>query len=87
MIHKHSYINNSIADPEKLPAYVIDILNKLKEADKVGDSIYYFDRIDDLCVIVKNAIAINAMSYDSWKIVKEKYWDYAEQIYEKEFEK
>ena len=85
MKHIESYINESIKDPENLPLYIIDILNKLRIADSTGNSISYFDRIDDLCVIVKNSIVENLMTYEQWGVLKEKYWTYADAVFEKEF--
>ena len=81
MKHTESYIDNSIKDPEHLPSNVQGILDDLRKYDKEGNGIGYTDRLDDLWVIVKNAMASNAMSQWAWDVIVQKYWTHADKIY------
>lgn len=85
MKHIESYIDSSIETPKNLPSNIVFVLNKLSEYDKRTDgSVLYFDKLDDLCVLVKNAIAAKAMSKKDWSIIIEKYWTHADKIFDKE---
>ncbi len=86
MKHTESYIDDSIKDPEHLPTDVQGILNDLKEYDQNGKWWLYYDRLDDLCVVTKNAMAANAMTQIAWEIIVKKYWVHADKIYNKECE-
>lgn len=84
MKHIKSYIDPSIKTPTGLPQNIYGLLNMLEEYDKKGNSIFYFDRLDDLWVNCKNAIAVNYMSRKDWEVIKQKYWIYADTIYDEE---
>ena len=81
-----SYIDDSIKDPDGLPSNVQGILDDLRQYDKEGNGIGYTDRLDDLWVIVKNAMASNAMSQWAWDVIVQKYWTHSDIVYKKEIE-
>lgn len=72
--HKESYIDSSIEDPKGLPKNVIAILEMLHD----------YDRLDDLCVITKNAIGAHAMTEKDWDVIVQKYWVHADIVFDKE---
>lgn len=86
MKHTTSYINSMIETPTNLPKNILGILGMLADYDNEGNNILYFDRLDDLWVNAKNAIAAGVMSKRDWIILEEKYWLHAEMIYSKEKE-
>lgn len=81
-----SYIDNTIENPKNITSDVKWLINELEKYDekrKTDNILYsglYFDRLDDLWVNVKNAVAAGAMSEKSWQIIKNKYWTHAEYI-------
>ena len=84
MEHKESYIDKSIETPGRLPTNVLGILRMLSECDEKGQDVLYYDRLNDLWVICKNAMAAGAMSKKDWETIKEKYWVHADIISAKE---
>ena len=82
--HKESYIDSSIEDPKGLPKNVIAILEMLHDYDKEGNWGLYYDRLDDLCVITKNAIGAHAMTEKDWDVIVKKYWVHADIVFDKE---
>lgn len=85
MKHTESYIDSSIEIPEGLPLNIMKILEMLSEYDKMPDgTVLYFDRLDDLCTISKNAIAANVMSKSDWKVIIRKYYNHADEVFDKE---
>ena len=84
MTHTESYINSSMATPANLPRNILGILKMLSDYDAEGAWWLYFDRLDDLWVNSKNAIAAGAMSKKDWELLEDKYWIHAEKVYNKE---
>lgn len=66
--HTESYIDSSIETPENLPLNILATLKILEEFDKRQDAVavVYFDKLDDLWVLAKNAIAANVMAKTDW---------------------
>lgn len=85
MEHKESYIDSTIETPALLPKNILALLQLLSDYDKDGAWWLYFDRLDDLWVNSKNAIASGAMSKKNWDILEKKYWIHADKVYEREF--
>lgn len=83
-MHTESYIDHSIPDPKGLPSYVQDLLNCLHEYDQKGQYGIYDAELDNLCVLVKNAIADGQMTHDDWKTICKKYWEHEEIVLRKE---
>lgn len=79
MEHAESYIDNTIQTPQNLPSNIMVLLDMLSVYDKERNSICYFDRLDDLWINAKNAIAAGVMSKKDWNILEQKYWIHAEQ--------
>lgn len=84
--HKESYIDASIKTPGGLPKNILWLLELLADYDSRGAWWLYFDRLDDLWVNSKNAIAAGIMSKKDWEILEKKYWIHADLIYDKEEE-
>lgn len=84
MLHTTSYIDHSIETPSGLPQNIQTFLKQLDSYDKQGEWCLYFDRLDDLWVNSKNAIAANVMTNKDWKILEQKYWIHADEVYDEE---
>lgn len=93
MTEIQSYIDNTIETPKDLPKNILWFLKILEDHDNGRKenyelhSVLYFDRLDDLWVNAKNAIAAGVMSQKSWETIEQKYWthaEYVDSLYEKE---
>ena len=82
--HKESYIDQTIITPRNLPKNILGILNMLCDYDRIGAWWLYFDRLDDLQVNAKNAMAAGLMSKNDWNVIVDKYWKNADLVYNKE---
>ncbi len=85
MSHTESYIDSSVKTPENLPSNIVALLDILSDCDRKGEWWSYFDRLDDLWVNAKNAVAAGVMPKESWEILEKKYWLHADLVYDKEF--
>ncbi len=84
MNHTESYIDHSIQTPKDAPSNILCLLEDLDEYDRNGMDVAYYDRLDDLWVNAKNAIAAGVMSRTSWKIIEQKYWIHADEVMRRE---
>lgn len=85
MKHIESYINKTIQNPQNLPKNISYLLKTLEEYDNNDEYfLVYFDKLDDLSILVKNAIAAKAMTTSDWLLLEEKYWKYANEVFKKE---
>ena len=70
MKHTESYIDQTIETPENIPKNIkalLQELHKWDESDQDGADVFYYDRLDDLWVNAKNAVAAGVMSKKDWK--------------------
>ncbi|MBO4704849.1 MAG: hypothetical protein J5647_03830 [Spirochaetaceae bacterium] len=87
MKHTESYIDQTIETPENIPKNIkalLQELHKWDESDQDGADVFYYDRLDDLWVNAKNAVAAGVMSKKDWKIIEQKYWTHADIVMQKE---
>lgn len=69
-----SFVDDGIDVPADVPSNILDILKKLEFCDKEGNAVGYWDRLDDLVIFAKNAIAAGVLSKKSWEALEMKYW-------------
>ncbi|MCR4714283.1 MAG: hypothetical protein K5751_07880 [Treponemataceae bacterium] len=87
MKHTESYIDNTIETPENIPKNIKALLQELHKWDESGQEgadVFYYDRLDDLWVNAKNAVAAGVMSKKDWKTIEQKYWIHADIVMQKE---
>ena len=81
--HVESYIDTNIFIDEKLPENVLAIIREMESYDKHCPELY-FDRVDDIDVIAKNAYTDGLISKYTWEKIEKKYIFHAISVANKE---
>lgn len=84
--HIESYIDNTIETPKNTPTNILTLLKQLEKYDKEGNDVLYYDTLDNLWVLCKNAVAAKVMTYKDWDTIDLKYWIHADIVMKKEEE-